>query len=110
MIEQLDLISDKAPKISAEEVNLLIACLRGKGWLTARLISQALSWPDRKIRAVANASEGQVISGQLGYRLTCEASIAEIQHATKWMRHQANAMLARVMEIDRVYHGKARGV
>lgn len=63
---------------------------------------------DRKIRAIANKTEGLVLSypGSPGYRLTREATIEEIQTATAKLRHQAGEMSHRALEIDRVYHGK----
>jgi hypothetical protein len=114
MNKQLELIARRAPKVSAKEVELLLNILRGQSWMTAMHITleskyhigQQVRWSDRKIRAIANASEGQVISGQRGYRLTREATIEEVQHAAAWLRHQARAMRLRALEIDRVYHGK----
>lgn len=94
--------------------------LAGRGWQTAMQIGglaagtivndrprdpEALK---RRIRAIANASGGHILSypGSPGYRLTREATIAEIQTATAKLRHQAAEMQQRALEIDRVYHAK----
>ena len=111
---QLTLLPEKAPKIGAEDVALLVEVLCGAGWLTASQViagiyeGHGLKWTDRKVRAAANGSKGQVISGQDGYKLTKEASMEEIAHAASWLRHQANQMIERAVEIDRVYYAKGR--
>ena len=53
-----------------------------------------------------SASEGRIISGQKGYKLTVDATIQEVQHAAAWLRHQATEMNNRALQIDRVYHRK----
>lgn len=108
---QIDLLPAKTALITLEEVAVLRYNLRGLGWLLGseisfKLLAVGLLWSDRKIRAVAAASEGQIISGQRGYRLTSEATIAEVQHSAAWLRHQALEMTRRAVEIDRVYHRK----
>lgn len=82
-----------------QDVERLIAKLSGKGWLNASTLKPLTGWNDRKIRAVANASNGRVISGQKGYRLTSEATRAEIDHACNWLRHQATEMQRRAQQI-----------
>jgi hypothetical protein len=104
--QQLELIRVKPPAVAPDDVLALLGTLDQQGWLSAAEIGKRLLWSDRKIRAVANASEGQVISGQSGYKLTSQATIAEIQHAAGWLRHQAKEMTHRALEIDRVYYGK----
>jgi hypothetical protein len=119
--EQLDLMPARAPVVSAEEVALLMNILAGRGWLTAGEIAQDWRFLDRyglgkpgsverRIRAMANASHGRVLSypGSPGYKLTREATIEEIQTGTAKLRHQAGEMQARALELDRVYHGKER--
>lgn len=106
MSEQLELIKAKGPKVTPEEISALVAVIRDRGWLTASEITRTICWPDRKIRAVANASEGQIISGQSGYKLTNQATIEEIEHAANWLRHQASEMTHRALQIDRIRHGK----
>lgn len=94
------------PEIASDEVATLLSGLDGRGWMSARQISAELGWSDRKIRAVANASEGQVISGQSGYRLAREASMDEIQHAAGWLEHQAREMGRRAGQIRSAAHAR----
>lgn len=115
--EQPDLFAPAAPKITGEEIRLLCDILAGRGWLTAAQIcshpevvvdSRSIENAKRRIRAIANASGGQILSypGSPGYRLTKEATIAEIQTAINKLQHQAKEMLQRAHEINRVYHAK----
>lgn len=106
--EQLELKAVKAPVEDVAEVDLLIQALAGRGWMNAKQLSRELGLSDRAIRAAAHASDGQVISGQKGYKLTREATIEEVQHAAGWLRHQAKEMSQRAIEIDIVYHRKAK--
>lgn len=119
MTEQLDLLPKKAPRISSEDVALLIRVLAGHDWMSAaEVVStdefQGRFWglkkanAERRIRAIANSSDGHVLSypGSPGYRLTIEAKIEEIQTAVSKLRHQARQMTERALQIDRVYHGK----
>jgi len=105
-----------APRLryKPEDVEMLIFLLEGKGWMPASSVASfaaddfGCTWGERVVRALAAASDGRVISGQLGYRLTTEATIAEVQHAADWLRHQAKEMTRRAVEIDRVYHAKQK--
>jgi hypothetical protein len=111
---QLDFILPAPPTVSQEDVEAVIAVLRGHGWMNADQILGALGqepreWRRRRIRAIANASSGQILSypGSPGYRLTLEASIPEIESAAI-LNHQANEMRRRWIEIERVRHGRFR--
>lgn len=108
MSAQLELPLAKAgPEISEEDISALMKALdEAGGWMKAREFPAP--WNERRLRAVANASGGRVISGQRGYKLTRLATIEEVQHAAAWLRHQAHEMQRRAMEIDRIYHGKVR--
>ena len=105
MTEQLCLFS----RISSNtEVNPLVSALRGQGWRTARHLSFHLGTSDRELRAMAEASEGEIISGQKGYKLSAEATIEEIDHAANWLISQGKKMLERGIEIRRRAHQKIR--
>jgi len=119
--DQLELLPAKAPAVSSEDVALLIRVLRGNDWMKISEVAATAEFQhrfeglkpanfERRIRAIANRSEGFVLSypGSPGYRLTVEAKIEEIQTATAKLRHQAGQMIQRAVEIDRVYHGKQR--
>ena len=84
-------------------VAALCDLLRGSGWQTAKALRRH-GYNDRTLRAIASASGGQIISGQKGYALTCEASVEDVNHAANWLEHQARAMLNRSLEIRRAMH------
>jgi|TARA_Y100000296_G_scaffold85495_1_gene121589 hypothetical protein len=108
---QLDLLNPPAPRVRAEDVVTLCVHLQraqdgvfkqSKRWVTARALRDAYpAWSDRKIRAIAAASEGQIISGQKGYCLTACATNEEIRRAVAWLRSQALKMESRAADILR---------
>jgi hypothetical protein len=119
MSDQLQLLPEKAPSIDASEIARMCLVLEGAGWLTAEDVAQVLflhaeegvtEAHKRRIRAIANASDGRILSypGSKGYKLTRQATVEEINTATAKLRHQAGEMHQRALEIDRVYHGKKR--
>lgn len=107
MTDQLTLPIAPAKRApDAADVEMLCETLEGQGWMLAREILLALrglypGWHDRHLRELANASEGRIISGQRGYRLTREATDDECDHAESWLRHQARAMTERAVAIRR---------
>lgn len=110
MTAQLDLeFQQKAPEVTPSEVAELIARLRARDWQTARDLGADKESDKRRLRAIANASGGRIISGQKGYKLTLEATPDEIA-ATHWLKAQAAEMEHRWIEIQRVYHSAAAGV
>jgi hypothetical protein len=90
--------------LQPEQLESLIRTLAGRGWLTRKQLERETDYSDRTIRALANASDGQIISGQQGYRLTREATLDEIKHAAGWLKHQAAEMQRRAIQIERVRH------
>lgn len=54
---------------------------------------------DRACRQIAENSKGQVLSGQLGYKLTKFATNEEIDHAERWLLSQARHMTERAVQI-----------
>lgn len=75
--------------------------LRGRGWTTARSVYVGMGWADRQLREWAEASEGKIISGQRGYKLTAEATPEEIHRAATWLKAQGKKMLRRAIAIRR---------
>jgi CHASE3 domain sensor protein len=69
-------------------------------WTKAEAISEITTWNDRKIRQLAQHSNGQIISGDKGYKLTCDATMDEITHAANRLRSQAKNNLKRAAEIE----------
>jgi hypothetical protein len=103
---QLDLLPPKAPAVSQMDLGWMLDALRGKGWLHASDLGADTEAAKRKIRAIARASKGEIISGQQGYHLTREAKQADYLHGRDWLCSQADEMRARVIEIDRVWHNR----
>lgn len=80
-----------------------------KDWITAAQLLATAWWPiteenKRLLRDLASQSDGQIISGQRGYRHIRHATIAEIEHAANWLQHQAVAMDTRARAIRRQRH------
>lgn len=96
------------PEVKSEEVEALIEFLRGKGWLKAVEISTALGISERKMRAIAEHSDGRILSGQAGYRvLDRTVPIDDVDRAATWLESQAKKMLTRAAVIRRRYHSYA---
>ena len=68
-------------------------------WYQARELKALLHISDRRLRQLAEFSRGQIVSGQLGYRLTRCASVDEIDHAEAWLISQGRKMIDRAREI-----------
>ena len=95
---ELPVVMDVTERWSDEtlrDTEAMKAALAGAGWKTARQIAQALGFDDRYLRLCAEASRGEIISGQKGYKLTREATPEEIQHAEAWLVSQAKRMMDR---------------
>jgi len=108
---QLDLsIKTPAPEVSPEDVEQLCATLKGRGWVYARdLAATSATLDDRKLRAIANASDGRIISGQKGYRLLDgSAAIEDADRSATWLESQARQMLRRAAQIRRRLHRYAK--
>ena len=97
--------ADRRPVVD-HLVDLLLHVLRGRGWTPARVLGHELGVDDRAVREAASRSTGHVISGQRGYHLTREASLEDVEQATRWLRSQGAAMQRRAYQIDRVRHGR----
>lgn len=99
------------PEVTPEEVDSMCEFLRGKGWLKAADIQAATGIGDRKVRAIAEHSEGRILSGQSGYRLLDRTTpIEEVDAAATWLESQAMRMIARASSIRQRYHRYARDV
>ena len=86
----------------------LLWLLKGRGWLNAAQIASLHGgWDDRHIRKLAELSEGQILSGQQGYKLTTDCTPEEVRHACNWLRAQAEKMTQRSLNIANVFHRAA---
>jgi hypothetical protein len=85
----------KAPSTSEREILALTMALRGRGWVTAK----QLGLHERKVRALASASHGQVLGGPKGYALTRDVSDDEADHAEARLISQAKKMMQRAADI-----------
>jgi hypothetical protein len=113
MMDQSELdfecLAGEGPIVSEFQVDTMIAALRGKNWQTARALGARKENDRRILRAIAEASEGQIISGQKGYKLTVEATLGEIA-GTSWLKNQGKKMIQRWIAIQRVAHPALSGV
>lgn len=112
MDEQLDLsVKLPAPKVTAAEVEALCVYLIGRGWVKASEIEAELKINERRVRALAEHSDGKILSGPgcPGYKLfDGKAEIAEADEAASRLESQAKHMLHRAAVIRRRLHHYAR--
>ena len=88
---------------SDDRIARLIGWLSGKGWRRAKEIHAVFGWDDRTVRSLASESEGRILSGQKGYRLTRESNAPEIERSISFLRAQGRKMIARSLQIARVW-------
>lgn len=107
MTEQSELNFDRlggvGPIIEKFHVDEMVAALRSNGWQTAKALGARKEADKRILRAIAEASDGQIISGQKGYKLTLECTLEEVGQAG-WLKSQGKKMIQRWLAIQRVYH------
>lgn len=107
MHEQASFDFTAPPAPAAGEVEYLVSFLhRFPGFHTARQLSAALDLSDRKIRQLAEASDGIIISGpgSPGYCHIKHCSAEKLSHIADTLRSQARSMLARSIRIRRRAH------
>ena len=87
---------DKAAKLT----KAMLRVLADARWHSAADLGMSVAGlDDRTCRAIASRSDGEVISGASGYKLTCYATAAEARHAEAILQSQGRAMIARAIEI-----------
>jgi hypothetical protein len=91
-----------ADRASHMDVAVLVGWLSGKGWQTGKALCARLGWSERKLRSVANLSDGEVLSwpGSKGYCLTVDADPEDVNHGIAAMRAQAGEMHRRARMIE----------
>lgn len=89
---------------SAKLASHLWTC-RGLGWFSAKDISKSFGWSLRKVRAVASAAEGKVVScpGGKGYKHKSACTPAEISEAVSRIRSQIKQMDRKARQIAGAY-------
>jgi len=94
------------PQRAEADAVALARFLQGRGWLTAADLKAGLGWNERRVRAAAAASTGDILSGpgMPGYRITREASADERDSAIAALRAQARRMIARSIRISKCHH------
>jgi hypothetical protein len=93
----------KRPVIRRPDYHHMIDQLRGRGWTTAKILEPLTGLNERALREVAHVSDGQILSGQKGYKLTVEATEDEVREATGWLVSQSEKMARRAIAIQRVW-------
>lgn len=111
MIRQLDLFTPSAKPSSPDPLDVaqFIQFLRGNGWKKAAEIATETGWSDRQCRLFAAASNGHVISGQKGYKLTLECTPIEFGNFEAFFRSQIREMSTRLRAAERLYHRPPNG-
>lgn len=110
MSENLELdFGRRPPKVSVDEVEGLLAFLKGKGWLSAAEIERQIEIPERRLRRLCENADGAVLTGQKGYRLFDETvTLEEAEHAANWLISFGKANIRRGVAIRRRYHSFGR--
>jgi hypothetical protein len=103
MTENLELdFSHRPPFVSGDEVEGVCAFLRGKGWIKAREIEEQIQIDDRRMRVIAERSEGRIWSGQKGcWFYDQDTPLDDATHAANWLISQGKKMIRRGMAIRR---------
>ncbi len=95
------------PAAPVGEVECLVAWLRHHGGFhTARVLCEALNLTDRKIRQLAEASDGLIVSGpgSPGYCYIDHCPAEKLAHIADTLRSQARSMLSRSIRLRRRAH------
>lgn len=95
-----------------QEIERLVSYLleAGDQWLTASEIAKALGIGDRKVRKLAEHSQGRIVSapGCPGYRHIKHTTTEQIADIRSRLTSQAKAMIQRSIRIGRLAHSIIR--
>ena len=81
----------------------LVRILKGRDWTKRELLAFELSVSVRHIREAASVSNGRIVCGNSGLKLTSEASAEEVQECLGRFTSQIHEMSRRVCEIRDVF-------
>ena len=92
-------------------MRLMVMLLQGPDWRTAGELLVAMGKEvtegnRRWLRELAHGSEGEIASGQCGYKLVREMTVEEYNHFRNWMKAQADCMTGRILRSDKVFYGR----
>lgn len=108
MIQQVsfDFTAQPSPPEVGEVERLLVHLSRHPGFHTAKQLAETLDLTDRKIRQLAEASDGLIVSGpgSPGYCHLYHCPAETVGHITATMISQAKAMIRRSLRIRRRAH------
>jgi hypothetical protein len=95
-----------APVVTSEQVELVADYLRGKAWVKGAVIGAALKINERRLRAIAEFSDGRIISGPgcPGYRLFTGEALEAADFAASCLESQGKRMIHRAITIRRRFH------
>jgi hypothetical protein len=104
-----DFEAKRMPSPASAEVDQLIDFLlwsSANGWVNAKQIAASLGYNERKIRSLAQHSEGIIISGPgcPGYRHISHCTGAQVREVSDRMKSQAKAMLRRSIRLKNLAH------
>ena len=104
-----DFTTKRMPSPAPSDVDALVDYLRWasvKEWVPAKTISTKLGFNERKIRSLAEHSNGVVISGPgcPGYRHIDNCTGAQVREVSDRMKSQAKAMLRRSIRLKNLAH------
>jgi hypothetical protein len=110
MIAQLDLSFSKVQRNTLDEdlARLIELLSWSSDWRTARQISRELDMSDRYIRELAEASEGQIIGTNLGYKLTARVTPEEFSEWSGRYNSQIKRMLERLQRTTKNWHRRGK--
>ena len=93
-----------APVVAQADIDVLTRYLLGRGWVKAAVIDAELHVDERRVRAIAEASDGMIISGPgcPGYKLfTGVPEMGDVDEAANRLESQANRKLLRADSLRR---------
>ena len=101
-----DFTAPPPPIMAGEVESLLLYLLNNPGFHTAREIAQSHGLSDRKIRQLAEAANGLIVSGpgSPGYCHLNHCPIEKSSHISATLISQGKAMIQRGMKIRRIAH------
>lgn len=95
--------------VTDRDVAGLMERLRGKNWQTAASLGATSDQAKRRLRAICRASQGHIISGQKGYRLTVEVSPSEYASSRGLLQSFADQLQEHVRQLDAVWWSTEQG-